>query len=183
MKKLLAIGMVLVMSVAMLTGCGDKGGDKKADAGVKGEVYDAGNVDVFVPEGWMAIPVSDIWAEEENAVDPDQIQVYKGAESEWDILTCPGVDVVYYDEKTDMMKPSSDWYDEAKDIEPITAGDKTWEGFTGTSFEAPLAILWTGEAGGDQFQVTVWLETDEATIALDDADFLAILEGVTASAN
>ena len=82
-----------------------------------------------------------------------------------------------------MMKPSSDWYDEAKDIEPITAGDKTWEGFTGTSFEAPLAILWTGEAGGDQFQVTVWLETDEATIALDDADFLAILEGVTASAN
>lgn len=183
MKKLFAMSMALVMSMVMLVGCGGGGGAEAGggDAGVKGEVYDAGNVSVFVPEGWLAIPVDDMWAED-GAKDPDQLQLCKGAESEWDILTCPMVQVVYFGPDTDMMKPSSQWYDDPADLEPITAGETTWEGFTATSLDKPMAILWHGEAGADQYQVTLWLEADEGSISVEDADVLAILEGITPSA-
>lgn len=184
MKKVLAMGLAVVMSFAVLAGCGgtENGASGESADVVKGEVYDAGNVSVLVPEGWMAIPVDDIWSEDEEATDPDQIQVCKDAESDIDILLKPYVHVVYYDESTDMMQPSSDWYDDVEELEPITAGDKTWEGFKASSIGLPFATLWTGEAGGDQFQATIWLETDELSISLDDADVMAILESIQPTA-
>ena len=45
-----------------------------------------------------------------------------------------------------------------------------------------MAILWNGEAGADQYQVTLWLEADEGSISVEDADVLAILEGISPSA-
>ena len=81
-----------------------------------------------------------------------------------------------------MMRPSPELYDEAAELDPITAGDRTWEGMTAVSQGAPLAILWTGESGADQFQVTVWLQVEEVTISLDDAAVQAILSSIQPAA-
>lgn len=182
MKKLFAMSMALVMSMAMFAGCGGGGGAGGAEEGIKGEVYDTGSMSVLVPEGWLAIPVMDMWAEEADAKDPFQLQICKGAESEWDILTCPYLQIIYYDAGTDMMKPTKDWYGDAADLEPIVIGETTWEGFTGTSMDKPLTVLFTGEAGGDQYQVTMWTEGSEESISVEDAEVLAILESIKPSA-
>jgi len=71
MKKILVFMLVIVMSLTLFVGCGgDNSGDNN-DGTIKGEIYDAGNVSAFVPEGWKAFPVMDVFAEEEDATDPD----------------------------------------------------------------------------------------------------------------
>ena len=185
MKKMLMLFMTLLMCALVFAGCSSDGSDNGGGdpAEIKGEVYDAGNVSALVPEGWMAFPVSDMWSDDTDATDPDQLQICKDAESEWDLLTKPMVDIVYYDASTSMMTPSAEWYDETEELEPMEIGGKTWNGFIGKSYDLPLAILWTGESDGDQFQVTIWLETAEGSVSIDDADVQAIIGSIQPSAN
>ena len=193
MRMRLALFLALLCA-ALLAGCS---GDSAADGGtsaqsggnqpqsksaeIKGETYDAGHFSVLVPDGWLGIVVNDMWADDPSAIDPDQLNICKGARNEADLLSNPSVHIVYYDSATDMMRPSSDYYKDVEELEPITAGDRTWEGITGTSQGAPLAILWTGESGEDQFQVTVWLEMEGETISLEDGDVQAILASILPS--
>ena len=101
MKKFLAILLTLCLCTAVLAGCGGKSGDKGTPSGneggttVAGETYDAGNVQVLVPKGWMAIPQVDVFAEEEGATDPDVISVCKDAKSDFDLLSKPFVRIDY----------------------------------------------------------------------------------------
>jgi predicted small lipoprotein YifL len=199
MKKIIAMLLALSMMTAF-TACGD---DKEkdstdtqnstaenadADSGDgaeadSGELFDAGNVNVMVPAGWKAFPVSDIFSEEENATDPDGIQVAKGAESEWDLLSKPYLDIDFYDADTSgLLTPDKEWYDNAADISPLTTGDLTWEGFSAVSFEMPMTIIWTTDSEGNQYQVTIWTEMTDGNISLDDADVQAILASLSPSA-
>lgn len=185
MKKLLALLLALIM-VLSFAACGEDGGNDTQPGGnnggetegtkeITGETYNAGNFTALVPDGWMAFPVSDMWSDDPDATDPNGLQICKGGETEWDLFTKPYVDIDYYGPETSMSKPSSEWYDNATDLEPITAGSLTWTGFTATSLEMPLAILWA-EDGDHQYQVTLWLELTEGNaIAPTDADVVAIL--------
>ena len=65
--------------------------------------------------------------------------------------------------------------------EPIVAGGYTWKGFSAVSGGNPMTVLYTGEAGGPQFQATLWSNGD-STISAADADVLAILESVKPAA-
>lgn len=177
--------MVCTMAAFFLLGaCGgeDGGQSQGTTAEIGGETYDAGNFSVLVPDGWLPIVVNDMWAEDPSSADPDQLKICKDAQSEMDLYTKPSVHIVYYDPGVDMMRPSPELYDEAAELDPITAGDRTWEGMTAVSQGAPLAILWTGESGADQFQVTVWLQVEEETISLDDAAVQAILSSIQPAA-
>lgn len=197
MKKIIAMLLALSMMTAFTACGGDKdkepAGDQsstaeKADAGtdsgeISGETFDAGNVNVMVPGGWKAFPVSDVFSEEENATDPNAIQIAKGAESEWDLFSKPYLDIDFYDAETSgLITPDKEWYDNAVDISPVTTGDLTWEGFTAVSFEVPMTIIWTTDSEGNQYQVTVWTEMSDGTISLDDADVQAILASLKPSA-
>jgi len=203
MKKLIALLLALSMLVC-LTACG--GGDKKSEGGkssdpskevtgetddtgkssdpskeVTGETYDAGNVSALVPEGWKAFPATDMWSDEENATDPDQLNIVKGGETEFDMLTKPYIQIVHY-EPGSMMVPSKDYYDSAADVDPVTTGELTWEGFSAVGMlEASFIIMWTTNADGHQFQINIYDKTDEGTITLNDADVLAILASITNS--
>ena len=92
MKKLIALLLAASMCVAMLAGCnGNKKPEEtgKPDSGqpdttvttqpntatpdVPGEIFDAGNVQALVPEGWKAFPQKDVFSDEEDATDPDVI--------------------------------------------------------------------------------------------------------------
>ncbi len=181
MKKIL-IGVITVVIVLGLCACGGGGGNDGGGGGgaVKGEVYDAGNVSVLVPDGWMAVPTSDIFDEYDGDYDPYRVSIYKGADSEWDAFTCPGVNIVSYKPTTTVgFESTKAFYDDVQDLEPMTFGNYTYEGFSAVSMDVPITtLLTTGNDDGAQVQVTLWTEMDEGTISLDDPDVQAILESI-----
>ncbi len=192
MKKLIAILLVLTMMFALVA-CGEE--EEKTDdpatdapvvddggsaAAVSGESYNVGNFTVLVPTGWMEVAVDDMWSDE-GGTDPNKVQIIKDGTSEFDILTKAYIQIDYYGPETDMMAPSSEWYDEAADLEPVVAGDYTWTGFSAVSGGNPMTVLCTGEAGGPQYQATLWCN-GEYTISETDADVLAILASVAPAA-
>ena len=194
MKKLIALLLALTL-VFTFAACGEdekkpteqnapaqSGGETQgAPAEVSGETYDAGNVTVLVPTGWKAFTVADIWSDEENATDPDQLTLVKGGESEFDTLTKPSIQVVHY-EPDSMLTPSMDFYENATALEAITAGDLTWEGFSAADMMGnPMTILWTTNAAGHQFQLNMFSETSAGSYALTDGDVLAILASIANS--
>lgn len=191
MKKLIALLLALAMMVCFAA-CGDEQKPTESDTTPtqnnpgpavesSGETYDAGNVSVLVPDGWKAFPVSDMWSDDPDATDPDQVNVVKGGETDFDLLSKPYIQIVHY-EPGSMMTPSKDFYDTAEDVAPITTGDLTWEGFQAEGMLGDTFILlWTTNADGHQFQINVFNETNEGTITLDDADVQAILASIVNS--
>ena len=180
MKKLVTITLALLMTLSLVA-CGNTGtGGQPASepAAVKGETYDAGNVSALVPDGWKAFGIQDMWADEEGAMDPDQVQIAKGAAEDYDLFSKPSVLIQHYGADVDMMTLEKEMYDEGKDLEPLEIGGRTWNGFSAKSLGTPLTVLWTGEAGSDQFQVTVWTDMGDGTITLEDADVQAIIASI-----
>lgn len=154
---------------------------QQAEQEITGETFNAGNFTTLIPEGWMAMTVNDMRAENPSDINPDQLNICKGAKNQWDLLSNPSVHIVHYGPGTDMMRPSGSLYQDVKELEPITAGDRIWEGMTGSSSGMPLAILWAGERGESQFQVTVWLKNEGGEIHVGDADVQAILASIQPS--
>ena len=195
MKKIIAILLVLTMMFTLVA-CGDKEekkdteGPKTSENGgeennggnkeIAGETYNVGNFTVLVPEGWLEIAVDDMWSDA-GATDPNKVQIIKDGASEFDILTKAYIQIDYYGSETDMMAPSSEWYEGAVDLEPIVTGDITWNGFSAVSGGNNMVALWTGEAGGPQYQATLWCN-GEYSISVTDADVLAILASVKPAA-
>lgn len=175
--------MAMLMCVGILAGCGSDNGSPEK---VKGEMYDAGEVSALVPEGWLGCGVEDTLTAVPEGEDPvmltDRIKIIKGGEDPSDIFTKPSVDIDYFGPDTEMLNLDSwkDMYDDVSDIEPFTAGNYTWTGFTGSALDEPLAILWA-EDGDDQYQVVIWLEKEGTSISIDDADVRAILASVKPS--
>lgn len=180
-KKIVSILLVLVsvLSFAACDGKDNNGGNQTETPGqIKGEVYNTGNFSVLVPEEWKVFTVSDMFSDEEDAVDPDALQISKDAEDEWDLFFKPYIRIDYYGPDTSMVEPSKDWYDNVTDLAPVKTGDYTWTGFTCTSMDYPATILWT-EKGGHQFQVIIWNGEDDGSISHEDADVQAILASIT----
>lgn len=156
----------------------EDGGNTEAPA--ESETFDAGNFSAAVPQGWKAFASQDLFSEEENAVNPNQLSICKGGETEFDLFSKPYIQFDYYGPDREMMRPSKDLYQESADLEPITAGDYTWEGFTAVSGGNKLAILFTEVGEGEhQYQATLWYEVNGTAFALTDADVLEILASVT----
>ncbi len=178
MKKIIIFMLTAILFTVMLAGCSGAPATDPAD--VKGETFDGGNISALVPDGWMGFHGTDYFDEHEEGYDPNVIQIVKGAKSEWDLLTKPYIMIGYYDADNAMMTPTKDIYDESVDLEPVTIGNYTWNGFTGKSIGTPIAVLWTGEEGEDQIQLTICLENGDK-ISLEDADVQAIIASVTPS--
>lgn len=185
MKKTCKKMMVLLAVLLAMTGCGksDSAGNAKGAAGeetkaveIKGETYETSLLSVLVPEGWMAFPKADVFEDyPDEPGDPSGLLIYKDAKDDFDIFTKPGITIDYYTPDKTMVSPKS-YYADAKDLEPITTGEYTWEGFTATSLDKPLAVLSMTEPY--QIQVSVWTEMDDGKISLEDADLQAILASI-----
>lgn len=182
MKKLIALLLALTMLLCFAA-CGNKGGKEGAStdspAEITGETVDAGNFTALVPSGWKSFPVVDMWSDD-GANDPDQLNIVKGGETDFDLLTKPYIQIVHYGPESEMMAPAKDFYSNAADVESFTTGSLTWQGFSAEGMlGTAMTILWTGESAGHQYQVTVFGETDAGKIALSDADLQAILASLT----
>lgn len=173
MKNKVSIPIVLVVTLMMLfvfTGCEDSA------ESVKGETFDGGNIEVFVPEGWKAFHGADVFGDYEEGYNPNTVNIGKGVEDELDLFIKPMVGVTYSGKKT-LIEPSKEFYENGKDIDDIKTGDYIWKGFTADSLGYPIAILFT-EVDDKQIQVSVTLENGDEKINLEDADVLAILKGI-----
>lgn len=202
MKKIVAWLLIVLLVGAPFTGCGKEepslqetiqqnteetapekcaeetpAQTEKPAEDVGGELYDAGNVTVLVPEGWKAFPDVDVFAEEEGALNPDVLNVSKGGETEFDLFSKPYVRITYFGPSVTMMKPDKEWYDNPEDVAPFTTGDHAWYGFTCESLGVPLAVLWC-EEGNHQYQATLTLGSGSDTISHENTDVRAILASV-----
>lgn len=208
MRKWIAWLLVLVLAASLLTGCDkdkkepslkdtiqqvsdnkpeeapgqeDPKEDPKEDSGdVGGQLYDAGNVTVLAPDGWKAFPETDVFAEEEGAMNPNVLNIIKGGKTEADMFIKPYVRINYFGPDILMGKPDASWYEDVKDIDPFTAGEHEWYGFTCDSLGTALAIVWC-EEGDFQYQASITLGSGSDTISTEDADVRAILASVMPS--
>ena len=178
MKKLVALMLAVVM-IGSVAGCGGSAAPATVEE-VKGTAYDTGMFSMLVPDGWFGIATSDLFDEYDGDYDPTQYSAYKDAKKELDAFSKPGVVVKYYPPSTTKWSPK-DWYDDSKDIDPVTIGGRTWTRFTCTSLDYPLCVWETGEAGEDQFQVTVYLDNGDSKVKLteDDVEVQAIVASLT----
>ncbi|MBR4158206.1 MAG: hypothetical protein IKR07_04765 [Oscillospiraceae bacterium] len=197
MKKWIGILLVLCM-LAGLAACGGKteapaatGSPAQASnskpeteskpgapaASTKGEVYDTGNFKVLVPDGWKAFPQHDVFNDDPDAMNPNIIQICKGATSDFDLFTKPLITINYAGKSTTMMAPSKTFYDNVEDMDDVTTGDHTWSAYSCESMGQKLYMLFEDQ-GVIQFQAAVGYETDGGSISLSDADVQAILSSI-----
>lgn len=169
-KTLTVIAAAFIM-VFVLVGCGG------AVNSVKGENFDCGNFEVFVPEGWQAYHGTDVFEEYEEGYDPNVVNIGKGVESELELFSKPMINITYSAGEKELIIPSKEIYEDGKDLEEFTTGEYTWNGFTATSLGYPIAVLFT-EKGDMQIQANITLENGDMKVSLEDADVLAILERI-----
>ena len=161
----LAALIVVFTMIFVFAGCADSA------KSVKGESFDGGNIEVFVPEG------PDTFGDYEEGYDPNVVSIGKGAESDFDLFNKPMVHITYSGKDRTLTMPPKELYQDSQDIKDIKTDNHIWKGYTATSIGYPIAVLFT-EYGDEQIQVSLTLENGEEKISLEDADVIAILEGI-----
>lgn len=143
----------------------------------KGEFYDTDNFKVLIPEGWKAFPQHDVFNDDPDAMNPNILQICKGATSDFDLFSKPLITVNYAGKSTTMMAPSKSFYDNVEDMADVTTGDHTWSAYSCESMGQKMYLLFEDQ-GVIQFQAAVAYETSGGSISLDDADVQAILASI-----
>lgn len=182
MKKIL----ILLLTIAMLftlVACGEKEPAKQGDDGEKapvaeqeaGTTYNVGEFSVYIPGGWKEFPMIDPFSEE-GAIDGTSLQIVKGGVTEFDFYSKPYVQLKYYGEDIEMYQDKS-FYDDVVDLDPVVAGEHTWEAFSCSSLGYKMTILWLVE-GVHEYQAVVYTDMEDGTVSVTDADVLEILASV-----
>ncbi len=193
MKKFAAVllGLIVVLGLA---GCGGGGSapttaaggaeTPTTAAGPKGEVVNVGEFEVFVPEGWMKFPQTDLFGEEDadgnKPVLTDSYGMIKGGESEIDALLKPTLYVYYYKDFDAQTQYDSTKFmaDEPKDIDVTINGTKCLA-FEADSFGYVSQYIFYPVSDKTCFQFLVPTDLDGTPgVSVDDADVRAILESV-----
>lgn len=146
-----------------------------------GETVDVGEFKVFVPKGWMPIPVMDAFGKNPSLARTDKLQLFKGAESQFDILTKPGLEIVFYG-KTQGVMPPKTFYKDVEELKPTVIGDHVWGGFKATAFMGKKLVLLWEDTGVFQYQVNLWPEGEGSSVDLNDPELLKILGSISPNA-
>lgn len=201
MMRIIAILLASLMCLGVFAACGSsenednssKAGDANANDSGNGDsqstdseeeketaytTFDAGEVTVDVPDGWLAFQNIDIHADDPGTLSKRSVTVCKGATSEMDMFTKPYVKIDYQGENIYLAPPMRDFYDKVVDLEPIELGGHNWEGFSCDSMGYPIVMLYVDE-GDDQFLVTISCGLDDDAISLDDEEVIRIIESFT----
>ncbi|WP_276875069.1 hypothetical protein [Levyella massiliensis] len=165
--RIVALLFVLAL-LPLLSSCNkDSGEGKKAvETSEKSQnaVYQTKLLSVEVPKGWKFV-------DQPNKA--DSAYIYKG---EKEAMESPAVVITYCDPDTQMLSPRAA-YQNTKDIDPVTIGDYTWEGFTAESFDYPITVLLLKEP--HQLQVVLFKEVEGQKINLEDDDVQTIIRSIT----
>ena len=85
--KMMTVAITIFMMITALAGCGT------SSKSVKGESFDGGNIEVFVPEGWKAYHGPDTFGDYEEGYDPNIVNIGKGVENEVELFSKPMVNI------------------------------------------------------------------------------------------
>ena len=152
-------------------------GAADAEEDLPGEEFDVGDYTVYVPGGWTAIKQQD--PNDTTSVSTSIIRIYRGASYDndkkvWVLSGLPYIEVSYFEgEDIDKVPGDKSSYDSTEDIEDVTIGNFTWQGFNYEEY-GMKALIWTlDEERG--YRLTVSLTED---VDLDDADVQAVIESL-----
>ncbi len=143
---------------------------------IKGKTINAGNISLLCPDGWVSFTIPDYISSEENAVNPNGLDLRKGSEGEGYEWMMPMVEVQYYEHGWN-DKPENNYGGKSEEWGPVELGGRTWKGFIGIDDEK--AIIWT-KANSEYSQIVVRmeLEAEGVEISLNDADVQAIISSI-----
>lgn len=159
-KKLVAV----LLCVALLAGCGSEGKkntipqstphkqteqsqqEEQTAPQVPGEIYDAGEVQALVPEGWTAFPIKDAFSDQ-NEMEKDAFNICKGGVTELDLYSKPYVRLDYFGPDTEMMKPSKEWYSDVENGALLPSVYRWAENQSEDDRHFPTGIFTAGDRG------------------------------------
>lgn len=182
MKRLWIVALALAFASALaLAGCGGGGGGAAGSGDAGGSSLtpkDTGVFTVGVYDGWTAYDVADMFSDDE-APNPETVQIGKGTSSEYDLFTYPYLQITYYKPITTVVKDIEGWYENVKKIDSMTIGTRNWSGFEGDTAGYHWTILFTGEEGEPQFQASLCAGNQEGvTASIDDADVREMIASI-----
>lgn len=210
MKKTLAIILCIAMIAALvftMGACGKKpagnndkpasdvsNNDKPADSGkneIKGDVIDSTEFKATCPNGWLNVKQTDVFGDQDEdgnyPLKTNTLAFYKGAKSEWDVFSCPGITIYLLDkdESVDSTIEGLSWlaYNEVtettfsvngKDVRGVIA-----KGSWLSDVEAyDIAFVPVGDR---TFQITIMTTNDEEKptgISMADAEVQGIIGSI-----
>ena len=141
-----------------------------------GTPHDTGVIKVSVPDGWLAIDVHDMWSDDPNAIDKEQLQIAKGATSKDDLWGHCYIQINYSAPGT-IIASAKSYYDNPVDIAPFEAAGYSWTGYECESMGYKYTII-EGKKGEEQLQVAVLKNAGEQTINFDDEDVQFIINSI-----
>lgn len=157
----------------------------KADASESSEpaklnAMNTGTFTVSAPEGWGLVPVPDMLDKYEGDTDPNAAYIILNGTKDTDVIRHPYIWLTYYPDAS-KYSSSKAFYDEVKDLEPVTVGGKSWEGYSYVSSGYPGFCL-TAKDGDALWVCLVSSERDNGEkIAVTDEAFRSIIESVKLS--
>ena len=161
MKKLLALALALLLCLSVAA-C-----DKDSETKVSGTSQAAGDMTVFVPDGWTLVT---------DEAEPTVARLHKGeatSKAYIKLTLYPG---------TNAALPAESLCQDVQALEAAAYGDITWSGFSGTKATGAgicnVIYLITDQAGNN-FLATIWYEPDSPVLSPEDGEVKAILAGVS----
>ncbi len=155
LTKFIALMLIVVISCSALVSCGDN----ELDTGV------------------FSVKTSSDWEIVKRKVDgkenDDQVYVIKGGE---DNNSYPSILISYFSDPS-QYKDEKSFYKDAKDVSDITAGSRTWEGYTYSLFGSSEACL-TAKEGSGLWVCKFTLEKGGEKISVSDGDVKDILSSL-----
>ena len=136
-------------------------------------IFDSGRFRVTVPDGWMAFCGTDSGGK----ITTKKVHIYKGISLQTDIFTHAGITICFFGKEDYYLSPRR-FYENIVDMEPITLGPYTWNGYTCTSLGYPYTMLDT-ERDGCVLQIMILMKNGEHEITLADADVRLIIGSLT----
>lgn len=174
-KKAALIIAVICAMVIGLCACGSNGGSSSGQSG-KGEVISCEVFSAVCPDGWKNLPYTDIFAEEEGALEPNVLEFVKGGyKDELDaygkanvIITCTDPDVLQLDLR--------DMYNNVEDV-TFEAGGLKWEGYRGELLGYENLYV-TSKTEDCTWEISGTLSGGDTSFKIEDADFISIIESL-----
>lgn len=141
--------------------------------------YDVGEFTVFVPEGWQAVPVPDHIDPSKTAT--NDIKLVKGdaddvENTEWTSDDGQSFYITYLSKEDFAKVPEQrDYYVEefgsVKDMEKMTTGSLTWQGFSVSPIGADVYMIWAASGEGGYYSSV----STAYGLSLQDQDVQTIL--------
>lgn len=177
-KRLIAAAVLLIMLLA--AGCGREK-EELVDEYVYryssvGEIVDKGEIKAVCPKGWTNVDAYDYTVSVDEPADYI-VEFVKGGASVAD--NKPFIRVVRHLTGDAWSVPKKDQFSDVSDVTPITAGTRTWKGFSGSVNGQRFVWLSTTSSDGYALEAQLWTHPEgEVSADINDTDVFKILESV-----